>query len=52
MNTENKNKIQQLIQQRDKLYQELQKYSLKYHELKNEYKQILDEIWLIENTDP
>lgn len=52
MNTENKNKIQQLTQKRDKIYKELQEYSLKYHKLKNEYKQILDEIWLIENTDP
>jgi len=47
---EGKTEREILIEKRNKVYTTLQQYSGIYHRLKNEYNNIVDAIWRIDNT--
>ena len=49
METDKREQLKKLVEQRNKIYAELQLYAPKYHELKNKYMNLCDKIWEIEN---
>lgn len=50
MDNNKKEELKELISKRDQIYKELQLYAPKYHELKEEYMRLTDEIWELEDN--